>query len=45
MQQPNMVYINKIGGELNFTAEKGLSVGVFCLFYRSLTISPTLSVA
>lgn len=32
MQQPNMVYINKIGGELNFTAEKGLSVGVFCFF-------------
>lgn len=28
MQQPNAMYINKIGGEIKFTAEKGLSLGL-----------------
>ena len=32
-QQPNAMYINKIGGEIKFTAEKGSPLGQPLLFF------------
>lgn len=36
MQQPNAIYINKIGGEIKFTAEKVLPRAVLLFFLLSV---------